>query len=185
MKGVFIPETWLPKYPRVVDEEEYPRKMENLDDTEKEYLEVTKAKNAWKGDVVEFKLSKDLKDYFENEEVVVLQGPVFQTPGAPQGDTEEHDFLIIIKKLKVILCMESKSTLSKKTALESSLQLEGMKKIVEDYLGGKLISEEWYFIPLVHFVTCHSEPHVCPDCKDFTIQQDKDKIVIRRKLNII
>ena len=39
--------------------------------------------------------------------MVVLQGGVFRVAGKGKGDIEEHDFVIIDKEYKLIICIES------------------------------------------------------------------------------
>ena len=180
--AVFIPETYLPKVPRAVDENKYDKKKEKLNTNEKKYLEV-KAGEDIKGDLVELSLSEALKACMATEEVVVLQGPEFKTPGTTKTKNEEHDFVIVMKKLKVIVCIESKRTLNSSIATKSSNQLLGMKKLIEDYFGEKLFSGEWYYAAFVHFEI--GWPEVCSDCELFTIDQAdqlKDKLDNMEKL---
>jgi hypothetical protein len=47
-------------------------------------------------------------------EVLVLQGACFKTPGTKKETEEEHDFVIVAKNIKSIICIESKKSLSGK-----------------------------------------------------------------------
>ena len=119
--AVFVPETFLPKVPRaVVGTEEYEEQKQKLDEQLKITLGIksgTEESQLHSGDLTELELSDTLKKFFAErpDEVIIFQGPKFKTPGANKAE-QEHDFVLVFKKLKCIICIESKTSLEGKSA---------------------------------------------------------------------
>ena len=79
-------------------------------------------------DHTEWELYDDLKTYLTgnvDQEKVVLFGPCFKTPSSDRTKVEEHDVLIISKKTKTCICIESKHSLSVKSINSAYVQLKG------------------------------------------------------------
>ena len=66
-------------------------------------------------DIAERGLREELQKFYANDNVVVLQGGIFRVSGKGKGAIEEHDFVIIDKEYKLIICIESKVTLTGST----------------------------------------------------------------------
>merc|ERR1719206_1337647 len=177
---VFLPETFIPKVPRAVyPTEEYEKQKKNLSEQEKKFLGIksgTEESQNLAGDLAEKELSDTLKKFFAtslDKEVTVFQGAVFKTPGANKGGNQEHDFLIIIKKLKLIICIESKNSLNGKSVLDGAKQLENMKELLVDYFGPMT---GWSYIAWMHFKNNKSKLHICADCESNIIFTPEDLV---------
>merc|ERR1719312_2045957 len=177
---VFLPETFLPKVPRAVyPTEEFGEQKKNLSEQFKKILGIksgTEESQNLVGDLTEKELSDTLKKFFAtspDKEVTVFQGAVFKTPGAKKGGNQEHDFIIIIKKLKVIICIESKNSLNGKSVLDGAKQLENMKEVLVDYFGPMT---GWSYIAWMHFKNNKSKLHICEDCKSNIIFTPEDLV---------
>merc|ERR1719312_1500176 len=176
----FLPETFLPKVPRAVyPTEEYEEKKKNLSEQLKKFLGIkrgTEESQNLVGDLTEKELSDTLKKFFAtspDKEVTVFQGAVFKTPGANKGGNQEHDFIIIIKKLKLIICIESKNSLNGKSAVDGAKQLENMKELLVDYFGPMT---GWSYVAWMHFKNNKSKLHICEDCENNIIFTPEDLV---------
>ena len=119
------------------------------------------------GDLAEKQLSESLKELYadsNDKEVVVLQGPVFKSPGTKKDTEQEPDFIIIAKNIKCIICTESERSLYGKTAEKGLEQLKSMKMLVEKYFGPMFLSGEWNYVALIHFEKNTSKLKICKDC---------------------
>merc|ERR1719312_1778690 len=178
--AVFLPETFLPKVPRAVyPTEEFEEQKKNLSEQFKKILGIksgTEESQNLVGDLTEKELSDTLKKFFASspdKEVTVFQGAVFKTPGAKKGGNQEHDFIIIIKKLKLIICIESKNSLNGKSVLDGAKQLENMKEVLIDYFGPMT---GWSYVAWMHFKNSKSKLHICEDCKSNIIFTPEDLV---------
>ena len=181
----FVPETFLPTIPMAVDtEEELRAKLSSLSTEDKKKLgfnDVIKTQVA--GDRLEERLYKALKAHPENLGLVI-QGGCMRTPGATgRGEHSEHDFLIVNPRLKYILAIECKRTLSGKAICDKKkgfvTQLQRVKERLEAYLGGDL-SAGWCFVGMVYYEE-DLEPGraICQECDPFSIKGEKE---VSRKL---
>ena len=76
-------------------------------------------------------LGQVIKDAMDQEQgAMVLLGPAFKIPSAQ----EEHDVVVVFKRLKLILCTESKTTLNSK-AIRSSMIYRVFFLLVPPKLG--------------------------------------------------
>merc|ERR1712013_200434 len=176
----FLPETFLPKVPRAVYPiEEHEEQKKNLSEQEKKFLGIksgTEESQNLAGDLAEKELSDTLKKFFAtspDKEVTVFQGAVFKTPGANKGGNQEHDFIIIIKKLKLIICIESKNSLNGKSVLDGAKQLENMKELLIDYFGPMT---GWSYVAWMHFKNNKSKLYICEDCENNIIFTPEDLV---------
>ena len=173
--AVFVPELFISKVPRMVDIAEYEARKKNLDDKGREYLGIRNGSEEMQnvlGEQVERALAAVLKDHYADtheKEVVVLQGPIFKTPGEKMKKDEEHDLIIICKNSKCIICIESKKSLHAASIKKGLHQLESMKTLVERYFGPLLLSGEWSYVPLIHFQENRKKWSICPECRQFCI----------------
>ena len=120
-KVVFIPEAHLPRIPRMVDYQAYENKKKSFTEKALSFLGMKRGRedttNAL-GDIAERDLAEELQEFFAKDgskNVVVLQGGAFRVPGKGKGAIEEHDFIIIDMEYKLIICIESKFTLTGST----------------------------------------------------------------------
>ena len=136
IKVVFLPECHLPKMPRLVDFKRYVAKKKSFTDSALKFLGIRKGtediSNAI-GDLAEGDLAKALKMFF-NGRVVVLPGGVFRVPGKGKGSIEENDFIIIDMDYKLIICIESKVTLTGSTGHSAVEQTKKLQRLLEEYL---------------------------------------------------
>ena len=99
---VFLPESHLPKVPRLVDLRAYEANKRSLSDEKLAFLGMKKGReditNAV-GDIAEKDLAEELRKFYANDNVVVLQGGIFRVPGKGKGAIEEHDFVIIHRSI--------------------------------------------------------------------------------------
>ena len=84
----------------------------------------------------------------------MFQGAVFKPPKSNKGGNQEHDFLIISKILKCIICIESKKSLYGKAVLGGVKQLEGMEQLIEKYFGPMT---GWSYVAWMHFQVNNSD----------------------------
>ena len=161
-KATVLPETHVPKMPRIVDAEEYEEKKKNLADEELDFLEMRKGReditNA-AGDFIEKELSDALKKYYEKSKVVILQGPTLRKG---KGKMQENDFVIVDYERKVIICIESKATLNGTTGQKAVKQTLELKKLLEEYFASELASGEWAFVGMIF--TNNNKKSICQAC---------------------
>ena len=180
--AIFLPETYLNKVPLAVDVEDYENRKKTLDKDGRAHLGVKIGTEDFKniqGDQTEKQLSDALKKFYasnKDSEVVVLQGPSFKTPETKKECEEEHDFVIIAKNIKSIICIESKRSLSGKTIKKGLEQLRNMKTLVEKYFSPQLISGEWSYVALMHFENNKSKLSICPRCQPYCILNIEDLV---------
>ena len=175
----FVPETFLPTIPMAVDtEEELDAKLSSLSTEDKRKLKVDDViKSQVAGDRLEERLYKALKAHPENLGLVI-QGGCMRTPGSKgRGEHSEHDFLIVNPRLKYILAIECKKTLSGKAIYGKKgfvTQLQRVKERLETYLGGDL-SAGWCFVGMVYYEE-ELEPGraICQMCDPFSIKGEKE-----------
>ena len=173
--AVYIPETELPKVPRaVLDVDQYEGWKSKLPQSVKKFLNIkpgTEEKQNLEGDLVEQDLLEAFKTEYNdpNIEVVVLQGAAFRTPDTAKGTHEEHDFVILHKKLKYVLGVESKRTLNNKTLEDSFTQLAKLQSLLNSFLGDELNSGEWFYIGMVHYERLHHKVSLCQNCDKFAL----------------
>merc|ERR1719312_1316004 len=179
--AVFLPETFLPKVPRAVyPTDEYEEQKRSLSEQLKKFLGIksgTEESQNLVGDLTEKELSDTLKKFFATS--TDKEVTVFKTPGANKGGNKEHDFLIIIKKLKLIICIESKNSLNGKSVLDGAKQLENMKELLVDYFGPMT---GWSYVAWMHFKNNKSKLHICEDCKSNIIFSPEDLITKLKEL---
>ena len=143
---IFIPENYVPRMPRAVKTvKEFEDQKEVLNDYGMKVLGISGSKAGNQvlkniiGDHTEWELYDDLKTYLTShvdQEKVVLFGPCFKTPSSDRTKVEEHDVLIISKKDKTCICIESKHSLSSKSINSSCVQLKGMQQLNETEATG-------------------------------------------------
>ena len=92
-------------------------------------MDITNAR----GDIAERLLAEELQKYFSNRIVLVLQGGSFRAPGKGKGAIQEHDFVIVDREHKVIICLESKVTLTGSTGNKAIEQTKKCQKLLEEY----------------------------------------------------
>ena len=170
---IFLPESFLPKVPKAVDSEQYKIKLNSLDEISRKFLgvEAESCQNL-SGDLAEKNLCDALKDFysfFPDKQVAIFQGAVFRPPGT--NGNQEHDFIIVSKLLKCIICIESKRSLYGKSIQGGLKQLFGMKKLVEEYFGPMV---NWSYVAWMHFQVNNSVLHICADCKKNIIFTPED-----------
>ena len=176
----FVPETFLPTIPMAVDtEEELGAKLSSLSTEDKKKLGVNDViKTQVAGDRLEERLYKALKAHPENLGLVI-QGGCMRTPGATsRGEHSEHDFLIVNPRLKYILVIECKRTLTGKAICDEKkgfvTQLQRVKKRLEAYLGGDL-STGWCFVGMVYYEEdLRPGRAICQTCDPFSIKGEKE-----------
>ena len=111
--------------------------------------------------------------------MVVFQGAVLKTPGSNKGSQEEHDFVLVVKKRKLIIALESKRSLSGKTVTHGLEQLDKIHTIIQQYFSPMLTSGEWKFVKLMHFDKNNPKLKICPECESNLIFSEED---LRTKL---
>ena len=90
-----MPETHLPKMPRIVTHEtRYQARKRKLDENQLQYLRIkagTEHIQVAHGDILEKKLFEVLKEFYKNQKVVVFWGPKLRLSGKAPGH-QEFDF---------------------------------------------------------------------------------------------
>ena len=170
-KAEFLPETHLPNMPRVVNEQEYQARKEQLDSSTLQLLGMkqgTEDSQVAQGDLAEKELSKELHSFYKNKKVVVFWGPKLRVPGK-RGGHQEFDFVIVDEELKTIIGIESKITLSARTGQNASAQTKKLKSLLEQYFKPELASSDWCFVAMVHYNSYAFKQPVCPNCSPFAI----------------
>ena len=174
---VFIPEAHLPKVPRVVDLQAFEIIKKSLDDETLASLGMRKGRDEViqaMGDNAERHLAEELKEIFANagnKNGVVPQGGTFRVPGKGKGAIEEHDFIIIDKENKLVICIESKVNLSGFTGQSAVEQTKKLKNLLEEYFASVFTSGQWCFVGMIFSdVKIKSKQSICPTCSPFIIQ---------------
>ena len=172
---IFLPETHLPKVPRVVDLQAYEPKKKSLGVEDLAVLGMKKGTeditNA-RGDIAEKLLAEELQKYFSNRIVVVIQGGSFRAPGKGKGAIQEHDFVIVDMEQKVIICLESKVTLTGSTGNKAIEQTKRCQKLLEEYFASELTANQWCFAGVIFTqeINLKHDQEICPDCSPFIIR---------------
>merc|ERR1719336_2955453 len=134
-EAVFMPETHLPNMPRVVDEQRYEARKDNLPDRTLQFLGTKKGTEDLQvatGDLAEKELSEELHKFYKNKEVVAFCGPKLRLPGKGKGGHQEFDFVIIDLKLKT-------GIVSDKSA---AAQTQRLKELLEQFFTPELSSSD-------------------------------------------
>ena len=176
----FVPESFLPTIPIAIDtEEELGEKLSSLSFEDKKKLGVNDViKTQVAGDRLEERLYKALKAHPENLGLVI-QGGCMRTPGVTsRGEHSEHDFLIVNPRLKYILVIECKRTLTGKAIRDKTkgfvTQLQRVKERLEAYLGGDL-SAGWCFVGMVYYEEeLVPGRAICQTCGPFSMKGEKE-----------
>ena len=169
-KAIFLPETHVPKMPRIVDPEEYKRQKENFKAEDLEGLGVPKGNEDIDnniGDKVEEELANELKKFYDRDsdtKVIILQGPTLRKRG---GGNQENDFVIIDFGGKAIFCIESKASLNGKTGQKAVSQTLELKGLLEEYFATELASGQWAFVGMIY--TNSIVKSICSVCSPFVI----------------
>ena len=172
-KAIFIPETHLPKMPRIVDLPNY-ESLKHISTDEKLALSGLKRGKVdianVAGDFVEKELSEALKIFYNKSsvtKVVVLQGPTIRKG---RGGNQENDFVIVDHQRKTITCIESKATLSGTAAYKAVTQTLELKQLMEEYFASELASGEWVFVGMIYTNKIKTKKPICASCSAFVIQ---------------
>ena len=182
VRAVFVPETYLPRVPRAVDPEEFEIKMQSLSEEFRKNLEIAAGDGETQnldGDLAEKEISDALKTFFSswpNKEVVVFQGGIFKPPVEEKGCHQEHDFIIILKKCKCIICIESKKKLHSDSVKKGVKQLNKFEKLLSEYFGPM---PGWSYVAWLHFQQDNSGLTICSECQENIILSPED---LRQKL---
>jgi hypothetical protein len=182
---VFLPQTWLSGVPAVVDMTNWKNKeplLDNMTLDKKEEMKSDFIKT--KGEPAEKCVYEKLSQYFKDkkEEVVLIHSAKILEPDLSKrkGDFEK-DFIVINKSKQYFLNVEVKTSLSQqkhqqgkstiyKSTIDSSLeQVEGSKRLLEDYFGADL-TQDWKFIGAVYTESLKLQSSVnCSECNSFII----------------
>ena len=172
--GVFLPETDLPTIPRVVDLNAYEAKKRRLSDEELAFLKMKRGSeditNAI-GVIAEKDLAEELQKIYAKNKVVILQGGIFRVPCKEgEGAIQEHDFVIIDMEYKLIICIESKVTLTGSTAHSAVQWTKKLPRLLSDYFASEFTSGQWCFVPMVFTERVNTKQPICLECLPFIIQ---------------
>ena len=175
---VLLPETHLPKVPRAVDFQSYQTKQKSFGTQMFSFLglksgseDVTNAK----GDLAERELAEELQNFFAkhaNKNFVVLQGSAFRVPGKGKGAIEEHDFVIIDKENKLVICIECKVTLTGSTGRSAVEQTNKLQSLLEEYFASEFTSGQWCFVGMIFTerINIKHKQLICRACSPFIIE---------------
>ena len=98
MEAVIFPETHLPNMPRVIDEQQYKARKEQLGAAQLQFLGMkqgTEDSQVARGDLGEKVLFQELKKFYKNKKVVVFLGPKLRLPGKGKGSHQELSLIHI------------------------------------------------------------------------------------------
>ena len=137
-KAVFVPETHLPKMPRVTDLEQFEERKKRFTDGALAFLGMKPGREDVTntiGDVTENELTEALKKFYDQnsgKKVVVLQGCVLRTLRKGKGGIQENDVVIVDYERKVVICIESKASLNRTTGHKAVRQMLELKLLLEE-----------------------------------------------------
>ena len=169
-KAVFLPETHLPKMPRVVDLEEFEEKKKSFTSEALAFLGMKRGREDITntiGDISENELSDALKNFYDrasDTKVLVLQGCALRAPRKGRGGIQENDIVIVDFQRKTILT-GSAGHKTVKQAME-------LKSLLEKYFTSALSSGDWCFVGMV-FANTIKQP-LCLACSPFVIRRSTD-----------
>ena len=170
-EAIFLPETHLPRMPRILDVEAYRQQKKNFTAEQLEFLEIPEGNediDNCAGERVEQEFSVELRKFYSRAagtKVVILQGPTLRKR---KGGNQEFDFVIIDLERKAIICIESKATLIGKAVRKAVEQTKALKNLLEKYFGSELASGEWAFVGMIYTGKVKQPP--CADCSAFIIE---------------
>ena len=193
---VFVPDTHLPKEPRVVDIQRFESRKKKLDEMAQlegpavlEQLDMkpgpAKEVPHAKGDSAEKELLEELKKFYASDsdkEVVVYQGPEIRVPGKTRASYQENDFVIVNKKTKTIYDIESKAKLAERPGNKAVDQTLKLKKILEEFFATEFASNDWCYVGMIYTNEINPNNTFCTDCSQFIINGPAE---VRIKLNYI
>ena len=113
-KAIFLPETHLPKMPRVVNLEQFAKKKDSLTDKALACSGIKRGREDITnqiGDIAESVLSNALRNFYDrasDTKVVVLQGCVLRALHKGRGGIQENDFVIIDFARKAVSALNPK-----------------------------------------------------------------------------
>ena len=179
---IFMPETHLPTVPRVVDTRRFEKNKIQIDQRAEvegsEILQTLGMKKGLndltqvKGDQAERELSEALKIYFAaatDKEVVIFFGPQIRKPNEGRESQQENDVVVIFKKIKTVLVIESKATLAGNNGPNAVAQIQRLKEILREFFAQQLASEVWCFVGMIYTNAIDKKLHICADCSQHII----------------
>ena len=180
-KVIFMPESPLPKMPRMVDMNRFEARKKMIREGVSSPPQFLKKMikpgpgnmNVVKGDITEQELVEELHKFYGkavDKEVVVYQGPELRIPGIDKAKDDnwyrESDVVIVNKKTKTVYNIESKTILNDKTGGKAVEQTEALKKILEEFFPE--VAQNWRFVSMVY---CNAiNQSVCSACSPFIIE---------------
>eukprot|EP00092_Neocalanus_flemingeri_P037002 GFUD01040285.1.p1 GENE.GFUD01040285.1~~GFUD01040285.1.p1 ORF type:complete len:735 (+),score=159.46 GFUD01040285.1:221-2425(+) len=184
--GIFIPESFIPRVPLGVDPKNYDKQFKALSEADKSKFKLNDKAGELQGDMVEKSLYEQLKEIYKEKPVVVLQGAELLIPktnsGVKRGEKQESDVIIINNRLKYVMNIEAKKTLSTEkkgrsnvSTIDSALsQIEKCKRNFETYFSQDI--GEWKFIGVIFYD--QSNGNICKRCECYVMSVDdiKEKI---------
>ena len=177
---LFVPKVFLSKYPEVFDFQKFIEKCKERQGQCQEGTNEAKMKAKVchiKGELAERKVYNAIKKIFKkhNEDVLVIQGLKFMAL-AEQSQDEikdfEKDFLVINLTRRYVMSLEVKSCLHTNSLRGSKRQVNGSKKLIDEWLGSIFKQESgWVFLGVMCFdeLAPKYSPIFCRSCKEFVI----------------
>ena len=178
---IFIPESYIPKKPRILDSEKARDAMNKIPSNE------TRKKSLFSGDMkhtesdqIERHVYDVLKSFYTKEKgetVLVIQGiDIF---GIKEKSRLELDFLVINYSRQYILNIEVKKWLgeirgkNKSTSTKTKEQLQKGKALIEDWFSADLRGN-WKFVSAVYCNNMEPKYWQCETCSHFIAMTKED-----------
>ena len=178
---IFIPESFIPKQPRVVDPVISQQIKEQFPEDTNLCGEIDHAKS----DIIEREVYDLLKKYFPtNEDVVIIHGLDLVKLGCKKGlDVQEIDFLVLNYTHRYILNLEVKTTLgsSEKRLKKDQAQLDTIRTLIEDYFSADL-KGNWRYISAWFCKNTGQFLNPCHDCNIYIATNPEELLKLMKIL---
>ena len=161
-KQIFVPECFISKNPEILfyEKEELEKLLKTMSDDDMSKAEKGKMRcriKTMEGEALEKNVYDTLKSYFQRhsgQHVLVIHGYEIMDLSMPEGGKKviqhwEKDFIVINATYGYVLNIEAKKTLNGKSMKLAKEQIEGTKRLLEEWFGADLVAG-WVFIGAVY-----------------------------------
>ena len=180
---IFVPESYLPKKPKVVD----PDIAQNIKEQFPEDKKLIGDIKQTEGDLLERQVYDALRLHFKSrshEDVLIIQGIELVKIGGERGkDVQELDFLIVNFTHQYVLNIEVKKWLGQIQGKPENIiekardQLESNKELFEDWFAADL-KGKWRYFSALFCLDMEQLLKDCVHCKDFIATSQQELLII-------
>ena len=168
--ATFVPKTYVPKNPRVVQPEKASEALRHCQNDEKLRGEIINAR----GELAEKKVYYTVKKYYDSNPkrtALIIRDLQMLQPNLEkrrQKDQQEMDLIILDYDSKTIYVIEVKTTLGEISMEKVREQLPDYKDFFDEWFGSD-VCHEWKFKSFAFCLNVEPGFEVCKDCRDLIL----------------